>query len=195
MKKLAYVGEMFTRVLRITGAPDEQKDLIGRYLTVNGGYSKGLTDKFINQWTSTDFNRALRYSEEPGDIEVMVEYQEFLRKRNVNTEILLVIDHTSAYVLGESNDFDGDQVLFYFAGIGPNGHMWFLTIIDERVFDSISKPGSPKFKVGESVMYWDDMSALAWQTRHLPDEELMNNIKAAAAARGVTNVIVGRIYK
>lgn len=48
MKKLAYVGERFTQVLRITEAPDEQKDLIGRYLTVNGGYSKGMTDKFID---------------------------------------------------------------------------------------------------------------------------------------------------
>ena len=138
MKKLAYVGERFTRALRITDAPDEQKNLIGRYLTVNGAYSKGLSDKSINQWTSTDFNRAYRYSEETGDIEVMVEYQEFLRKRNVNTEILLVVDHTSAFVLGERSDFDGDQVLFYVTGIS-DGQSTFLSLVSPDMFSYLKK--------------------------------------------------------
>ena len=198
MKKLAYMGERFTRVLRITEAPDEQKDLIGRYLTVNGGYSKGLSDKSINQWTSTDFNRALRYSEEPGDIEVMVEYQEFLRKCDVNTEILLVVDHTSAFVLGESNDFDGDQVQFYFTGI-RDGQSIFLSLTSPDLFSCLKKDTKlnlvDKYKVRDDIMIWRHDPKAAWLCRALPDQELMTKINACAEEYGVTNVIVGRIYR
>ena len=198
VKKLAYVGERFTRVLRITEAPDGQKNLIGRYLPINGAYSTGLTDKFINQWTSTDFNRALRYSEEPGDIEVMMEYQEFLRKRNVNTEILLVVDHTSAFVLGESNDFDGDQVLFYFHGIS-DGQSIFLSLVSPDMFSYLKKDARlnlvDKYKVRDDIMIWRHDPKTAWLCRALPDQELLDKINACAEEYGVTNVIVSRIYK
>ena len=198
MKKLAYVGERFTRALRITDAPDEQKNLIGRYLTVNGAYSKGLSDKSINQWTSTDFNRAYRYSEETGDIEVMVEYQEFLRKRNVNTEILLVVDHTSAFVLGESNDFDGDQVLFYVTGIS-DGQSTFLSLVSPDMFSYLKKNARlnivDKYKVRNDIMIWRHDPKTAWLCRALPDQELLDKINACAEEYGVTNVRVSRIYE
>ena len=199
MKKLAYISEKYTRVLRITGAPDGQKNLIGRYLTANGAYSKGLSDKSTNRWTTTNFNRALRYREDYVDIEVMTDYQEFLRKRNVNTEILLVVDHTSAFVLGESNDFDGDQAQFYFTGIDSEGQSTHLSLASPDLFAYLKKETRlnivDTYKVRDDIMIWRHDPKAAWLCRALPDQELLDKINACAEEYGITNVIVGRLYR
>ena len=203
MKKLAYMEQRYTRVLRITDVTNTTKKrrelLVGRYLTTNGSYSKDNTVTAANGWTSVDFNDARRYNETMSDIDDMIDYQRFLKKHNVHTEILLVVDHTSAFVLGENNDFDGDQVQFYFTGIDSEGQSTHLSLVSPDMFAYLKKETRlnivDKYKVRDDIMLWRHDPKAAWLCRALPDQELLDKINACAEEYGITNVIVGRIYR
>lgn len=203
MKKLAYMSEKFTRVLQITDAPKSVKSrMVGRYLTNCGVYEYPASDPKAEQWASRNFEKAHHYDETLRSIEDMESYQKMLLRHKVKTEILLVAQHTSAFAIGESNDFDGDQIFFYFTGIDSNGHQVFLRLMHpDAAKVLLSKYGSKlsekeyPWKVGEDFMVWEGSPAHSWMFKNLPDEELIDNVNEFAEKFGVTNLIVGRLYR
>ena len=44
-------------------------------------------------------------------------------------------------------------------------------------------------------MVWEGSSAHCWMIRNLPDEELIDNVNEFAEKFGVTNLMVGRLYR
>ena len=202
MKKLAYMSEKLTRVLRITDAPMSVKGrMVGRYLTTCGVYEYPASDPKAEKWTSRNFEKAHHYDETFRSIEDMKSYQKMLLRHKVKTEILLVAQHTSAFDIGESNDFDGDQILFYFVGIKDGAPVYLELVPPEAAemtglfYNAGMTEKEYVWKVGRDYMGWASCSHRAWMTRNLPDEELIDNVMEFADKFGVTNVIVGRIYQ
>ena len=203
MKKLAYMSEKFTRVLRITDAPKSvKKRMVGRYLTTCGTYEYPSSNVKADLWSSKSFEKAKHYDETLRSIEDMLDYQKMLKRHGYTTNILLVSDHVAAFDIGESNDFDGDQILFYFTGIDSNGHQVFLRLMHpDAAKVLLSKYGSKlsekeyPWKVGEDLMVWDGSPVHSWMFRNLPDEELIDNVNEFAEKFGVTNLMVGRLYR
>lgn len=203
MKKLAYMNEKFTRVLQITDAPKSVKNrMVGRYLTDLGAYTYPRSAKTADRWSSRSFDKAHRYQETLADMEAMASYQKMLKFRGYTTNILLVSEHVAAFDIGESNDFDGDQISFYFTGIDSNGHQVFLRLMSPDAAKALlfkygSKLSEKEYpwKVGEDFMVLEGSSAHTWMFRNLPDEELIDNVNEFAEKFGVTNLMVGRLYR
>ena len=203
MKKLAYMNEKFTRVLRITDAPKSvKKRMVGRYLTTCGTYVYPSSNTKADLWSSKSFEKAKHYDETLRSFENMESYQKMLKRHGYTTNILLVSEHVATFDIGESNDFDGDRILFYFTGINKEGHQVFLGLLSPAaakilLFKPESKLTEKKYpwKVGDDFMIWKPHATTAWMTRNLPDEELIDNVREFADKFGVTNVIVGRIYQ
>jgi hypothetical protein len=209
MKKLAYMNEKFTRVLQITDAPKSVKNrMVGRYLTNCGLYIYPSSNVKANLWTSKSFEKAKHYDETLRSIEDMRDYQKMLKRHGYATNILLVSNHVAAFDIGQSNDFDGDQISFYFTGIDNDGQQVFLRLMSPDAAKALlfyAKPGSGlteselmkeyPWKVGEDFMVWERSPAHSWMTRNLPDEELIDHVNEFAKEFGVTNLMVGRLYR
>lgn len=203
MKKLAYMSEKFTRVLQITDAPKSVKSrMVGRYLTTCGTYVYPSSNVKVDLWSSKSFEKAKHYDETLRSIEDMRDYQRMLKRHGYTTNILSVSQHVAAFDIGESNDFDGDQISFYFTGIDSGGLQVFLRLMHPDAAKALlfkygSKLSEKEYpwKVGEDFMVWEGSSAHTWMFRNLPDEELIDNVNEFAEKFGVTNVMVGRIYR
>lgn len=203
MKKLAYMSEKFTRVLQITDAPKSVKSrMVGRYLTDCGAYLYPSSNAKADLWSSKSFEKAKHYDETLRSIEDMESYQKMLKRHGYTTNILLVSNHVAAFDIGESNDFDGDQISFYFTGIDSNGHQVFLRLMHPDAAKALlSKYGSKlsekeyPWKVGEDFMVWEGSAVHCWMIRNLPDEELIDNVNEFAEKFGVTSLMVGRLYR
>lgn len=193
--------EKYTRALRIIEAPDHQKDLlVGKYLIMHGSYENSKTEKSASRWTSDDIYRARKYDETLDSIDHMQEYRELLNKHDIKTEILVVCEHVTAFSQGESPDFDGDDVWFYFTGISSDdGHQVFLSLISSDHFDYLKKNVRlnivDTFKVGDDIMIWRNTFDKAWKFRSVPDTELSDKVNACAKEYGITNVTLGRMYQ
>ena len=202
MKKLAYMNEKFTRVLQITDAPKSVKSrMVGRYLTNCGLYIYPKSNAKADLWSSKSFEKAKHYDETLRSIEDMQEYQQMLKRHGYTINILLVSQHVAAFDIGESNDFDGDQISFYFTGIDSNGHQVFLRLMSPDAAKALlfkygSKLSEKEYpwKVGEDFMVWEESHVHSWMTRNMPDEELIDNVNEFAEKFGVTNLMVGRLY-
>lgn len=209
MKKLTYMSEKFTRVLQITDAPKSVKNrMVGRYLSNCGLYIYPSSNVKADLWSSKSFEKAKHYDETLRSIEDMRDYQKMLKRHGYTTNILLVSKQVAAFDIGESNDFDGDRILFYFTGIDSDGRQVFLRLLHPSAAKALlfyAKPGSKlteselmdeyPWKVGEDFMVWEESSVHSWMTMNLPDVELIDHVNEFAKKFGVTNLMVGRIYR
>ena len=202
MKKLAYMSEKFTRVLRITDAPKSVKNrMVGRYLSNCGIYIYPSSNVKADLWSSKSFEKAKHYDETLRSIEDMRDYQKMLKRHGYTTNILLVSKQVAAFDIGESNDFDGDQILFYFVGIKDGAPVYLELVPPEAAemtglfYNAGMTEKEYVWKVGRDYMGWAPCSHRAWKTRNMPDEELIDNVKEFAKRFGVTNLMVGRLYR
>lgn len=200
MKKLAYMSEKFTRVLQITDAPKSVKNrMVGRYLSNCGLYIYPSSNVKANLWSSKSFEKAKRYDETLRSIEDMRDYQKMLKRHGYTTNILLVSEHVEAFDIGDDNEFDGDRILFYFTGIDSDGQRTSLSLVSPTMLAYLKKEVKlnlvDKYKVRDDIMIWRHDPKTTWLCRALPDQELLDKINACAEEYGITNVIVGRLYK
>lgn len=200
MKRLEYMSEKFTRVLRITDAPISVKGrMVGRFLTTCGTYVYPSSNAKADLWSSKSFEKAKHYDETLRSIEDMLDYQKMLKRHGYTTNILLVSEQVAAFGIC-SGDFDGDDIFFYFVGIKDGAPVYLELVPPEAtkvtgLFDNAGMTEKEYvWKVGRDYMGWASCSHRAWKTRNLPDEELIDHVNEFAEKFGVTNLMVGRIY-